>query len=84
MEKVIYRSDTVYVKKVEYISAIPETASTENTVEDPDSQVSMTNLDASGNNKFDEVIFPSKSYPASDKKTETIKIKFSAFTARSN
>lgn len=83
IEKVIYRTDTVYIKKVEYVTVIQKPDESESLVASnlTDTKEEMT-IAKLNQNTTDEIIFPSRSLK--DNKVESTKIKFTPFSSRSN
>lgn len=82
-ERIIYQTDTVYVKQVEYVTM----AAKENkmlTTTNKDQNISQAELSEPDNQKFDDIIYPSFSKRGKKEKSESIKLEFSPFTARNN
>jgi hypothetical protein len=81
---IIYRTDTVYIKQVEYITTsdqplrTPEPA-VEAAANDPQLLVTQVR-----ENKKEDIIFPAERIRSEAQDSETIKLKFAAFTAGKN
>ncbi len=83
-EIVVYRTDTVYIKQVEYITTTSQPLPTsEPAVETAanDSELLVTQV---RENKKEDVIFPAERIRSEAQDSETIKLRFAAFTARKN
>ncbi len=84
VEKVIYQTDTVFIKQVEYIQVDAQPKHADNPTEKPEHKVVMANNRDTQKNEYDEIIYPVGSNQSSNKNSEQVKLKISAFTARRN
>ncbi len=84
-ETIVYRTDTVYLKQVEYITAVSDPTEakeiTIGTVAEQPEQVETAKVQE---RETDDVIFPSYSNQGNRPPSETIKFKFGPFVARKN
>ncbi len=82
-ETFVYRTDTIYVKQVEYITIVSGHDEPMEIVSDPleeqSEQLAMTKVPEI---KTDDAIFPSYSNPRNKQTSESIKLKFGSFTAK--
>ncbi len=82
-ETIVYRTDTVYLTQVEYITAVSEPVEAEEvppgTSEDQVEQIIKTTVKEKGT---DAAIYPSNSIQAKNQQSETLKFKFGSFVAR--
>lgn len=81
---VIYRTDTVFIKQVEYITTAPQLID----VPDPVAEVAeiepQQELTQVQENKRDDIIFPADRIQSGAQDSETIKLRFGTLTARKN
>jgi len=84
VEKVIYQTDTVFIRQVEYIELEPEPKPITVRATDHGPEVASNNHPEIQNDKYDEIIYPANSKQVNDRKSESSKLKISAFTARRN
>lgn len=84
-ETIVYRTDTVYVRQVEYINTAPDPIESKvishSTMQAQPEQVEIIMVNEKGR---DDAIFSSYSYQGNSRSTEKIKVKFGPFTARKN
>jgi septal ring factor EnvC (AmiA/AmiB activator) len=84
-ETVVYRTDTVIVKQVEYVTVVEKPAETETLTASSDmydnQNVAIVQLNE---NTTDDEIFPSSRLNDKQKKSEAVRLTFSPFTSRSN
>jgi len=80
-ETIIYRTDTVYLKQVEYITTVSDPVKPDRILETVDlpEKTEITNVEL---NDTDGTIYPSYSYRST--KSETIKLKFGSFAEKKN
>ena len=84
IEKLIYQTDTVFIRQVEYVQVEAEPKLVENSTKETESTIVLTNHQESDNKKYDEIIYPVGTRQSNNKNSEQVKLKISAFTARSN
>lgn len=84
-ETIVFRTDTVFIKQVEYINNTPDPMEMKvvstSTIQDPDEQEEIVTAQESSR---DDAIFSNYSYPGNRQQSETIKFKFGSFTERKN
>lgn len=84
-ETIVFRTDTVYIKQIEYINITPDPMElrviSHSTIQDPTEQVEIATVNEKGR---DDAIFSGYSYQGNSRSTEKIKVKFGSFTVRKN
>lgn len=83
-EMIIYRTDTIYVKQVEYISTTRDPMVLSVVRTEKDSELIEGLEEINTQERRSEAIFSNDTYRANKQPAETIKIKFGSFTARKN
>jgi hypothetical protein len=85
-ERIVYQRDTVFLKQVEYVTVATDTNKINHSINknaDLPQREGVT-LVGLNENKIDDVIYPSPQDTNKKQKTESIRVRFSSFTARSN
>jgi len=83
-DHVIYRTDTVYIRQVEYITTATQL------IDEPDPVAEVAEIEPQmtvtqvPENKKDDIIFPAERIQSSAQDSETIKLRFGVLTARKN
>jgi len=83
-DHVIHRTDTVYIRQVEYITTstqLPNEQDPVAGVAEIEPQLAVTQVPE---NKKDDIIFPAERIQSGSQDSETIKLRFGALTARKN
>lgn len=84
-ETIVYLTDTVYLKQVEYITSVSDPVESEEIATSAlENQWEQTETDKQKEVETDDVIFPSYSNQGNRQQSETIKFKFGSITVRKN
>lgn len=84
-ESIVYRTDTVFVKQVEYVTVVEKNENNEALTAASDVNENQNVAIVQGKEiTTDDEIFPSSRFINEQKKSETVKLTFSPFTSRNN